>query len=89
MNTLHTVNKSGQPLELCLRSADEQDAILLIEDGTYCLLNQSEPLSACRVYVLEADANARGIVCPDNASGINYAQFVELTANYSKTLSWF
>ena len=89
MNTLHTINKTGQPLELCLRSASEQDAILLIEDGVYVLLNQHEQLSHFNVYVLGPDAAARGINPQQPVTTINYEGFVTLTTQYQKTLSWF
>ncbi|OED45244.1 hypothetical protein ACH42_05300 [Endozoicomonas sp. (ex Bugula neritina AB1)] len=89
MNTLHTINKPGQPLQLCLRSIGDNDAILLIEDGAYCLLNPKDMLSHYPIYVLEIDSNARGLTCPDNMILVDYPTFVELTTRYNKTISWF
>jgi sulfur relay protein TusB/DsrH len=46
-----------------------------------------------KITVLEDDLLARGLVIPethkDSIVAINYTQFVELTLNNSKTLSWF
>ena len=88
MNTLHTVNKTGEPLALCLRSIADNDAILFIEEGVYCLLNSTN-LSSHPVYALESDALARGVTLPDNTIPINYHQFVAITTKYKKIISWF
>ena len=45
MSRLHTVNKVGQPLECCLKALLADDAILLIEDGVYALLEASDILA--------------------------------------------
>ncbi|AMO56700.1 hypothetical protein GZ77_03040 [Endozoicomonas montiporae] len=94
MSTLHTVNKTGQALELCLRSLLLGDAILLIEDGVYALFEASEVLREViidiPVYVLEADILARGVSNRDDLdiTAMNYEGFVELTEAHEKILSW-
>ncbi len=89
MKNLHTLNKTGQPLELCLRSINPEDAIILIEDGVYNLLTASERLNTCTVYVLHPDAMARGVKYPEPFTSIDYIEFVKLTSQYDKVLSWY
>ena len=95
MSTLHTINKTGQPLELCLRSLSKGDSLLFIEDGVYQLLEAMDVLEdvshSCKLYALEADLVARGITGDSQilASPVSYRQFVELTESHDKALSWF
>ncbi|MET4694320.1 sulfurtransferase complex subunit TusB [Endozoicomonas lisbonensis] len=94
MSTLHTVNKTGQALELCLRSLLLGDAILLIEDAVYALFEASDVLREVildiPVYVLEADVLARGVSNRDdlNITAVDYDGFVELTEAHDKVLGW-
>lgn len=94
MSTLHTVNKPGQALELCLRSLLLGDSILLIEDGVYALFEASEVLSDVLrnvpVFVLQADVMARGVTNRDqlNITAVDYTGFVELTETHDKVMSW-
>ena len=94
MPTLHTVNKPGQALELCLRSLLLGDAILLLEDGVYALFEASDVLKEVirdvPVYVLEADVVARGVTNRDDLdiSAVDYAGFVGLTETHDKVMSW-
>lgn len=94
MSTLHTVNKPGQALELCLRSLLLGDAILLLEDGVYALLEASDVLKEVTLdvplYVLEADIAARGVSNHQDLdiSAVDYAGFVELTETHDKVMSW-
>ncbi|MCW7553018.1 sulfurtransferase complex subunit TusB [Endozoicomonas gorgoniicola] len=94
MSTLHTVNKAGQALELCLRSLLLGDAILLIEDAVYALFEASDVLREVildiPVYVLEADVLARGVSNRDdlNITAVDYDGFVELTEAHDKVLGW-
>ena len=94
MSTLHTVNKTGQALELCLRSLLLGDAILLIEDAVYALFEASDVLTEVildiPVYVLEADVLARGVSNRDdlNITAVDYDGFVELTEAHDKVLGW-
>ena len=90
MNTLHTVNKTGQPLTLCLKALKPGDGILLLEEGAYCLLKNKNELSNLKsVYVIEADIAARSIGLPNNITPVSFDRFVELSTQYQKVVSWF
>lgn len=95
MSTLHTVNKPGQPLELCLRALSMGDSVLLIEDGVYALFEAgdilAEVIRAVPVYVLEADVMARGVTNRDELEIelVDYPGFVQLTEAQDKVISWF
>ncbi|WP_422134079.1 MULTISPECIES: sulfurtransferase complex subunit TusB [unclassified Endozoicomonas] len=95
MATLHTVNKTGQPLELCLRALNAGDSVLLLEEGVYALYEASDVLSDLlrhvTVYVLEADVLARGITNRDDLDigMVDHQGFVELTEANDKVVSWF
>ncbi len=98
---LHTVNKSPlthQTLSDCLTYATAGSSVLLIEDGVYGALENTQAshlikdaLSAgINVYVLEADAQARGLQqLISGIKKIDYAGFVALVAQHSNTQSWF
>jgi tRNA 2-thiouridine synthesizing protein B len=69
----------------------ENDHLLLIEDGVYwATAGVAKALDSmtCSMSVLKADLEARGIsttigkVVDDN-------EFVNLTANYKRSISWF
>lgn len=97
---LHTVSKSPQnpALSSCLRVASEDSAILLIEDGVFAAIDTrdksaliQQALSRHRVYALEADLKARGLM-DKLATGVelvDYAGFVELTERYQTVQSWY
>lgn len=93
MKTLHTVNKPGQPMELCIRALVSGDSILLMEDGVYELLSSGKMIDAlpddCSLFVLEVDAKARGVSVAEQLSAISYDDFVSLSVEYDKVLSWF
>lgn len=101
MTMLHIVNKSPferNTLASCLGHALAGDSVLLIEDAVVGALEGStfaEQIKAAladkSVYVLTADLAARGM--PENRiiEGlrlVDYAGFVDLTANNEKTQSW-
>ncbi|MDN4503249.1 sulfurtransferase complex subunit TusB [Alteromonadaceae bacterium BrNp21-10] len=93
---LHIIKHS--PFELpalsqCLASIGEADGLLLIEDGTYGLLQLDSVLAALsasnKLYVLTQDATARGLNSNNNeVNWVDYAGFVNLTIEYPKSLSW-
>ena len=95
MATLHTVNKNGQPLELCLRAVNKGDSLLLIEEGVYALFEASDILAELirdvSIFVLEADVLARGVNNRDelDIELVDYSGFVSLTESHEKVLSWF
>ena len=98
---LHTVNKSPfekNSLRACLRLARDGSDILLIQDGVYAALADTEFASdmteATRqhnVYVLEPDLRARGLSRNSLIEGVEpvgYDRFVELAVTNESVQSW-
>ena len=98
---LHTVNKSPferNTLSSCLRIAKAGSAVLLIEDGVYGALNDSEHASQItarmddlKFYVLGPDVNARGLENKPLIEGltvVDYAGFVDLATEHDTVQSW-
>jgi len=75
--------------------AQAEDSLVLIEDGVYQMKEYETNPPAWKdcfqnVYCLESDLLARGLPLPDSAGiAIDYARFVELTAEHQKVLSWY
>ncbi len=100
MATLHTVNKSPfdkNSLQVCLSLAKDGSGILLIEDGVYAATKGTtysarieDAMKNHKVYALESDLAMRGVRdrIIDGVEVVDYAGFVDLTAEYSKVQSW-
>jgi tRNA 2-thiouridine synthesizing protein B len=101
MSRLHTVNKSpftSNCLASCLRLASLGDGILLIEDGVYAALinsdfsaNLAQATERFTFYALGPDLQARGVidqVCA-KVQIVDYRGFVELATQYAKVQAWF
>ena len=101
MSTLHTVNKSpfgNGALLSCLKHSKPGDAIVLIEDGVYGALAQSELSDAVKEHlggvsllVLDGDAKARGIdgsKMMGEVKTVGYDGFVDLVAEHERTQAW-
>ncbi len=100
--TLHTVNKSpfsSECLTQCLKVADDNHIIILLEDGIYGALPQS-PLtqaldefcnSGGKVYAVTSDIEARGLnnQIKPSVNQIDYAGFVDLCTQYNPIQSWY
>ncbi len=96
MTTLHTVNQppSNDALASCLACLNPGDSLLLLEDGVYAAC---EPYAAalrnsgCALYLLEADADARGIVgrVDPAIKAVDYRGFVELAVACDRVQSWY
>ena len=96
---LHIINKSPMTsvaLESCLNSATGGD-ILLIEDGVYAATRGSATEAKVRdatgrfkIHVLLPDLEARGFGdrIIEGVSPVDYAGFVDLTANNKNCQSW-
>ncbi len=89
---LHII-KSEQALEEAVLVCTEQDALILIEDAVY-LVNPLHKgfinLKGLNVAALVSDIEARGLaqrVSP-SISKVDYAGFVQLTAQHDKSLTW-
>lgn len=96
---LHTINKSPyshQCLAECLRVCGTDDAVLLIQDGVYAALADSEWVNQLRgktaaIYVLQPDAAARGLtdrIAPAIKT-VDYAGFVQLCCDHPNLLAWY
>ena len=97
---LHIVNKSpGQARSLasCLRTAQDGQSVLLIEDAVYaataagalaCGLDQA--LKRLKVFVLMPDLEARGMAARriDGIEPVDYGGFVELVASHPANQTW-
>ena len=92
---LHTVNQApGSTLDCCLRCISPEDSLLLLEDGVYagCAgLADAIVAAGCKLYVLEPDAAARGLLhrLDHSVELIDYAGFVELAADCDAVQSWY
>ncbi|KPQ01483.1 sulfurtransferase complex subunit TusB [Marinobacter sp. HL-58] len=90
IRTLHILNKRpGHPaFKSCLSSLENQDALLLTENGVLALVDKGLTLEGC-VYALSPDLKARAI--PGDASvaqAIDYDEMVALTARAQRVISW-
>ena len=98
---LHTVNKSPfekNSLDTCLRLAEDNSSILLIEDGVYGALKNTsfeksviEAQKSSKFYVLGPDLKARGLdksSLISNIEIIDYKEFVKLTVENNKVQNW-
>lgn len=101
MTMLHTVNKSPferNSLQSCLRLAAKGSAVLLIEDAVVGAVKGSSSeamltgtLAKVSVSVLGPDLAARGIgedKLIDGVQVVDYAGFVDLTAENDAVQSW-
>ena len=104
MSTVHTLNKTAQNSllnEKLSNAINQGDDVILIEDGVYqCLALfsgsrgnaeiKSWPQQTKRIYALKDDALARGITIDiEGISFISYEEFVQLSLNCNKVVSWY
>ena len=95
--TLHTLNASPASAVFadCLRLLAPGDALLLLGDGVYAALEGTAARSAldaspARVYVLQADAAAAGVLGRiDGAELVDIDGFVALSEHYARQLAWY
>jgi tRNA 2-thiouridine synthesizing protein B len=97
---LHIVNKS--PMErpafaACLRMAQPDSAILLIEDGVYAATRGTESAErigrhagSVRFYALGPDLEARGMAgrVAEHVQVVDYGGFVDLVTSHETVQSW-
>ena len=98
---LHLINKSPtdrNSLDSCLRLAQPDDAILLIEDGVYAALAKAahaqkitSRMDEFSFYALGPDVAARGlndVPLIDGITVVDYEGFVDLVTENDVTQSW-
>ena len=90
--TLHLIQKSPfatSALKDCLNVINEQDIILLMQDGVYSC--QSPQLKTNnRILALQDDLDARGIqINGDCIEAISYDDFVTFCTQCKNTISWY
>ena len=97
---LHIVNKSHtqtNALQSCLRLAQPEHALLLIEDAVYAATaagaetaGLGEALGHLKVYALQPDVEARGMAgkLAEGVTAIDYAGFVDLVIAHPNNQSW-
>lgn len=97
MATLHTLNKPPSNTELLaqlVNALEDEDSVVLLEDGVYHTLSISESdhaLSKAKtIYMIANDSLARGIQSTSPlVSSITYEEFVDLTVTHDKVISWY
>ncbi len=97
---LHIVVKSPferNALESCLRLAEPGSPILLIEDGVYGALDNTNVAPAVKsamadhpMYALDADLKARGVAdrVIDGIEVVDYEGFVDLVVDKGPSNTW-
>ena len=98
---LHTVNKSPferRTLDSCLRHAQPDSAVLLIEDRVYGAFDGTaitgkvkDGIGKFKMYVLGPDVRARGMDeshVIDGITIVDYEGFVDLVAEHDKVQAW-
>ncbi|KFX19644.1 sulfurtransferase complex subunit TusB [Pectobacterium betavasculorum] len=94
---LHTLSRSPYHVDLdaLLRSLDQGDALLLLQDGVIAGLADGDIIlrlldSAVLLYALRPDTEARGITEQISSSVvlIDYNEFVQLTVEHPQQLAW-
>ncbi len=101
MAILHIINTSPMlqnALQSCLRTAQKDSAIILIEDAVIAAKKNSHTETLIKnamehsfVFVLEPDLKARGVKPEQIILGIepvDYNGFVKLTVKYSGVQTW-
>ncbi|MBQ76358.1 MAG: sulfurtransferase complex subunit TusB [Gammaproteobacteria bacterium] len=87
---LHTFN-SIRALGVSGSLVQEQDHVLFIEDGVYCLLDGSLKLASSNIHVLQPDADTRGLsgrISPE-IQRADYKDFVQLCCDADSVCNWF
>lgn len=98
---LHTISKILQDdlLQYCIDtiSLQQEASLLLYQNGVYLAISESATgkrldvlTTTKKIYVLVEDAMARGIENKllKNIVNINYTDFVKLTIQHHKMISW-
>lgn len=95
LHILNTFDSHGETTQRLLKSINPQnDAILLLEDGVYnAQARYIQPfIDICpAIFAISDDIEARGINNMFNTAVTlaNYEDFVRLTVEHDKSISWF
>jgi len=87
---LHTFN-SLSAFQVSGAFVLENDQVLFLEDGIYCLLGGVLNLANNNIHVLQADMEARGLsdrIDPE-IHRVNYEAFVQLCCDADSISNWF
>ena len=87
---LHTFN-STQAFAVSGVLVQEQDHVLFMEDGVYCLLDGSMNLASNNIHMLRPDADARGLSGRISTEFLpaDYGDFVQLCCDADSICNWF
>jgi len=92
MAILHLIRTAPSNLDniiLCLNLLNADDAIVLIDDGCYCLnYNELQKIDNNQLYIIEDHAAARAISVNDSHNRITFSQLIKLISTYNKTITW-
>jgi len=97
MNTLHLQRTSiynSNELEQCIDIIRANDALVLLDDGCYCLTHQSLEQLKIRIptvsiYVIKEQADARAVKTSNTwVKAISLKQLVGLTFEYNSAITW-
>ncbi len=94
MSQLHIYGNRGHTMERltrCLALMENQDLLLLVGDGLYCLESETNTALSTlgeRLYYLLEDATARHIQAPGFGTAIDYPGFVTLCLDTHHSISW-
>jgi tRNA 2-thiouridine synthesizing protein B len=99
MSTLHIVSSSPfqtRALQSALKVALKGDAILLIENGVYAAVEETEmaqmlagAADGLRLYALVEDLNARALSSlGKHVIKASYTDFVQLVCQHHNSVSW-
>lgn len=96
MSSLHTISRSPglNLLASCTSVLAPDDAILLVEDGTYYSTESDEIqllVPDIALYVLKEDVTARGIAeqCAPYIKIVDYTGYVRLCCEFDRVINWF
>ncbi|GEA51378.1 multidrug MFS transporter [Vibrio inusitatus NBRC 102082] len=89
---LHIVSRLHS-LEILSRYVSSKDTLLLVEEAVYATNPKHRKhviLPSIKIKALEPDITARGLssVCASHIEAVDFAGFVDLTAEHSKSITW-
>ncbi len=79
-------------MQACLAAITEMDALVLLEDGVYALGEDIGTIlpESVKCFAIRDDILSRGVrnTCDSRVASINWKDFVSLSAEYDKVISW-